>query len=136
MPVIDPLIAPKLPRAPAGLKARGRALWRSIVAGYELSAVELMILESACRQLDAIHELDQVVAAATSIEVEGSKGQLTLHPAIAEARQARLALSRLIAGLDLDDAGAAQTAGAIRSQAGRRLARMRWSNDGRRASSG
>jgi hypothetical protein len=56
--------------------------------------------------------------------VEGSCGQLVVNPSIGEARQARLALARLLGALELPD-----LSGAMRDQPSRdaqRAARARW----------
>jgi hypothetical protein len=56
--------------------------------------------------------------------VLGSAGQPVLHPAVVEARQARLAISRLLGTLSLPDEEAEpRTVAGLRAQ---RAARSRW----------
>ena len=56
--------------------------------------------------------------------VEGSRGQAVINPSVGEARQARLALAKLLGALELPD-----LSGALRDQPSRdaqRAARARW----------
>lgn len=94
----------ELPKAPRGLRTAGRRLWDASVADYEWSGHELGMLEDACRIRDRIVELDGAVAK-DGLMIGSSQGT-RLHPAVAEARQQRLALARLLATLripGLDD---------------------------------
>jgi hypothetical protein len=113
-----------LPRAPAGLKKPGRALWRSIVREYELNPAEVATLAHACRLSDECARLEELLDGAPSLEVAGSQGQARVHPAVAELRAHRLAIKQLLAALgipsDTDDAVVS------RSSAGRALAMRRW----------
>jgi hypothetical protein len=68
--------------------------------------------------LDLIELLEADVAE-RGLSVEGSKAQPVLNGSIAELRQQRLALSRLLKEMDLAEPGS-------RSQAGKDLARARW----------
>jgi hypothetical protein len=97
--------APEKP--PAGLGKAGRALWRDVRGTYGISTHDGRLLEAVCATVDALDCLDRVVAS-EGVMSTGSKGQPVLHPAVAEARQQRLALGRLLAQLalpDLDQAG-------------------------------
>jgi hypothetical protein len=89
-------------KTPAGLGRRGGAFWRQAVATYEFTEPEFVILHEACRTLAEIEDLE---AALTSGElmVAGSTGQPRVHPAVAELRQHRLALGKLLASLALPD---------------------------------
>jgi phage terminase small subunit len=82
---------------PKGLAAPGRRLWRAVVAEYELAEHEAAQLEEACRVRDRIAELRDLVAR-DGLMIDSSQGR-RLHPAIAEERQQRLALARLLATL-------------------------------------
>jgi len=114
------------PKYPTGLAAAGKRLWRNIVGdlaeGLELDARELALLEAACRQADAVAVLEQAVVRAGPMAL-GAAGQPRLHPAVAEIRQGRLALARLLGELDL--AGEAAPAAAS-SQRARKAANTRW----------
>lgn len=112
------------PRAPKALADAGRALWRDVVADYELTAHELRLLEAVCATADAIDALDAVVAD-EGVTATGSKGQTVAHPAVAEARQQRLAFGRLLAQLALPDpeGGKVKSPMQLRAQ---RAAQARW----------
>jgi hypothetical protein len=120
---------PKIPKAPKGLRAEGRNLWRQIHRAYSFDDCpeRLAILESACRTLDMITRLQAVIDEAGDLRVRGSQGQPVSLPEIAEVRLARgLFVSQMKAlGLpDNDDAGS--PGGLTRSQIGRLGAQARW----------
>src|SRR5829696_5871652 len=83
-------------RPPDGLEKAGRRLWRGIVAEFELDSRELLVLEQAARQADAVAAIE-----ASGLVGPGSKGQMRLSPTVTELRQARLAVSRLLSDLEL-----------------------------------
>ena len=120
-------------KTPKGLGTAGRALWRSVVSGIpdgcELDDREATTLELAARQADDLVLLEDVIEEEGAVTF-GSTGQRVVHPAIGEARQARLAISRLLGTLDLSDEEG--QGGTLSSLAARRAARSRW--DRRRAS--
>lgn len=91
------------PKSPPGLKSGGRRLWRSVLADFELGEHEEAVLLEACRTVDALQALEDLVAAegVTNVSPQGVRA----HPALVEARQQRLALAKLIASLriPLDD---------------------------------
>jgi hypothetical protein len=98
---------------PADLQSRGAAFWRRIVGEYELSPTEIELLTEVARSLDVVEALSQV----------------TDLRSLAEARQQRLALGRLLAQLQLpSDELEAPTV--IRA---RRAAQARWANHVKRA---
>lgn len=68
----------------------------------EFTAREMAVLTAACRQLDTIVALERAVKR-DGLMVTGSTGQRRLHPAVSEARQARLTFSRLIGELQMPD---------------------------------
>ncbi|MEI6621669.1 MAG: hypothetical protein WCP28_07170 [Actinomycetes bacterium] len=89
------------PRIPAGLGPSGASLWRSVLDTYdELDPRELALLGHACRQSDTIGDLEALLKS-DGLVVVGSTGQPRLNQVVAELRQARLAVSRLLADLDL-----------------------------------
>jgi pyruvate/2-oxoglutarate dehydrogenase complex dihydrolipoamide acyltransferase (E2) component len=119
------------PDEPKGLGEEGRALWSSVVtglpAGWEFDERETAILTLAARQADDLAALQAVIAREGPIAV-GSTGQPVVHPAVAEARQARLAIGRLLGQLGVpDEAGSRGTAASMRGQ---RAARARWGRRG------
>ena len=99
------------PKAPAGLGKHGRALWHAIVSdlapGWVLDSRELHLLAQACVCADRIAALDEVVER-DGATVPGSRKQTTVHPAITESRQLRLAQLRLLAALELEDPAVAR----------------------------
>lgn len=112
------------PKAPAGLKPRGRRFWRDTLADFELTDGELNLLAEVCRTLDTLDALADTIAR-DGTTTTGSQGQTVMHPAVAEARQQRLTLHRLLAALELpdDEGGTISTA---RVLSGRENARTRW----------
>lgn len=90
-------------RVPAGLKAGGRKLFRSVTEDFELGEHELSILLEASRTVDALDELEKIVRdeGVTNVSPQGVRA----HPALVEARQQRVTLAKLVASLriPLDD---------------------------------
>ncbi len=86
-------------KAPAGSRAAGRRLWASVLSEYELEEHESALLVEAVRTVDLLHELEEVVRVEGAI-VESPQGRKA-NPAAVEARQQRIALTRLLASLRL-----------------------------------
>jgi hypothetical protein len=84
----------------------GAELVEAIVArlpeGIELDDRERALLELARRQAVDLERLEADIRV-RGTTVTGSTGQDVLNPSIAEARQARLAIGRLLAQLELPD---------------------------------
>lgn len=115
------------PSIPEGLEEAGRELWQAINASdWDLDPRELAILERAARQADDVARCEAVVKR-DGPEAVGSAGQPIVSPYLTEARQGRATVNRLLAALDLptDDHDPNQ-----RANAGRSLARQRWSRRG------
>ena len=93
---------PKLPPVPPGARAGGRRLWRSVLAKYELEEHELALLREAARLVDLLDELHQVTERDGAVII-GPDDQPRTHPAAVEARQSRIALSRVLAVLRLPE---------------------------------
>jgi phage terminase small subunit len=112
---------------PKGLGNRGRALWRSVAKGlgegWELDEREVAILTLAARQADDLANLEQAIKHDGAMST-GSQGQPVVNPAIVEARQARLAIGRLLGQLALPDE--AQEPRTEAGKRGQRAARARW----------
>ncbi len=113
---------------PADLTARGRGFWRSTVATFELSGVEMELLTECCRLLDECESLRTAVER-DGTTVEGSTGQTRVHPALGELRQHRLALGRLLAQMALPDADEERLLSPMQAR-GRKAARTRWGSSG------
>ena len=87
--------------------------------GVELDEREQALLEAAAHQADAIAALEADVAERGHI-LDGARGARVVNPAVPEARQGRLALGRLLGGLDLPDS---QSLTGLRAG---KAARARW----------
>jgi len=118
-------------RAPAGLKARGRRLWKAVTADFELNLSERELLTEACRCLDNCERLETALKDAP-LTVEGSRGQIVAHPLAGELRSERNLVAKLLAQLGLPDDAADGSAwdGLSSSQRARKAARARWDNRG------
>ena len=126
-------MSPSSPQSPAGLGPRGRALWRSIhaaaVAGSSAEQVlefderEREVLRLACSQVDDLAALEAAIRrdGVTSV---GSQGQPRLSALVVEARQARLALARLLGEIELPDVE--ETPRSQASLRAQRAAQARW----------
>jgi P27 family predicted phage terminase small subunit len=126
------LLDPFLRRPPAGLGRRGGALWRRVVAevdaaGCDLDARELELLAQACRAASVLGQLEAVVAR-DGVMATGSKGQTVVHGAVAEARQQRLVILRLLAAIGLEERSSEAVSSSPASQRARRAADARWSH--------
>jgi hypothetical protein len=87
---------------------------------------EVFTLESACRTADTIVRLDAALEG-QPLTVAGSMGQLREHPLLAEARQQRSLLGRLLTQLKLPEVGEIGTGTAgERSVKARSAALTRW----------
>lgn len=87
------------PKPPRGTGKAGAALWRDVLAEYDLEQHELLLLREAVRTVDVLDTLTALVAAEGAVVTspQGNKA----HPALVEARQQRITLARLLAALRL-----------------------------------
>jgi len=90
----------KSPAPPRGLGKRGRAFWRRLHEDFDFELAQTEVLIEACRTLDRLEALDAVIAD-EGVTATGSMGQRIVHPAVAEARQLQITLTRLVAALEL-----------------------------------
>jgi len=108
--------------APRGLGSAGRRLWDAGNEDYAWATHELAMLEEACRTRDRIVALDKIVDD-EGLMLSSSQGS-RVHPAVSEARQQRLTMTRLLATLGipplLEDLAALPTARALRGVYGLR----------------
>lgn len=74
-------------------------MWTAITTEYELAQHELAVLLEACRTVDALQALDDLVRSegVTNTSPQGVRA----HPALVEARQQRLTLAKLFASLQI-----------------------------------
>lgn len=109
-------MAQRLPRPPAGLRKSGRALWRSLLADYELDEHEVTVLREACRTADSLDDL-QARLDADGLMSQTSQGS-RVHPALVELRQQRIAFARMLTALRIPAGetsdGRTQTRGSTR----------------------
>jgi len=115
------------PPPPEGLKVAGARLWTSVLGGWEIDAWEQLLLLQACRCADRLDELAEIAAGSPAVVTNG-KGDRAPHPAIVEARQQSIVLTRLLASMrlpvgDEDDLTRPQRRGGARgAYAARRVA--------------
>jgi hypothetical protein len=116
------------PKPPKGLlPSTGAALWRDVVALYDLRVDELVVLERACRATDRIAAME--TERGKRVTTAGSMGQLVLHPLVKEIRETEAQIARLLASLKLPDDGAGAGAGERpRSTQARAAAQSRWAS--------
>jgi len=120
-----------VPRPPAGLAARGRALWRQIQARYVLDPLEAQLLAELCRTLDACDRMRRELAGG-SLVVTGSTGQPRVNPLLG-ALEAQVKLAdRLASSLGVSVPGSAGAGKGAGHQ--RKAARTRWRRSGNVAS--
>lgn len=105
---------------------RGATFWETVSEGYELRPDEVELLAEACRLLDLVDSLRQVVAD-DGLTSTGSKGQVTTNPALVELRQVRQQLRLHLNALALPDPDTDATAA---SRRGRQAAAARWARRG------
>ncbi|MGY4869794.1 hypothetical protein [Mycolicibacterium elephantis] len=119
---------PDIPRAPAGLSARGRQLWRELHTVYDFTEApeKQAILEEACRTADVVKRLQAIVDGADDIRVCGSQGQPVAMPELLELRQYRSLMAQLLKALGCPDDDDVLT----RSELGKLGAAARWKNRG------
>lgn len=112
-----------IPRAPSKLGPRGRSLWREMAERYTFSPAELRLLERACRHVDTIQKLEELVEREGMV-IDSPQGGRT-HPALVELRHQSTALRGLVASLSLppDEESAGETP---RQRRARKAAETRW----------
>ncbi|MGW5339580.1 hypothetical protein ACWEQD_14325 [Rhodococcus pyridinivorans] len=87
------------PKPPPGCTAVGRRLWNAVLDEYELDTHEVAVLREAVRTVDQIEQLQAVVK--TDGPMQNSPQGRRVHPAVAELRQQRIVLARLLAALNI-----------------------------------
>ncbi len=117
------------PRAPKGLGAPGKVLWKSIQQdlepGLEFDARDTELLTRACRCADELAKLEEMIDA-RGVTVLGSRYQTVVNPALSEARQARLVLLRFLSAIGMADPSDRPGKGTLASRRGRAAAEDRW----------
>jgi uncharacterized protein with von Willebrand factor type A (vWA) domain len=108
-------------KPPAGLGKAGKRVWGSILREFQLDARELLVLEQAGAQADAVEALELEIASAGLVS-RGSRGQPRLSPTVSELRQARLSVAKLLRDLALPD----RDGGTATTRRARKAAEARW----------
>lgn len=99
------------PRAPTGLGAGGKALWRAVVNDHELDGVQLVHLTEACRMKDRCDKLDAVLRGdaetwmrlVVDINSNGDIYELRITNALSKANETANSMKQIIAALRLPD---------------------------------
>ena len=115
-------------RKPPGLGGEGGKLWDEVTSqladdGLELDVRERRWLLDACREADLLADLEANIVGEPRV-VKGSQGQPVAHPLLAEIRQHREALSRLLARVSTDEPAEQVGRGGRTSKASARKAAM------------
>lgn len=98
-------------KAPVGLDAGGRALWRAITDVHELDAAQQVQLTEACRAKDRLDKLDGVLrgdadtwmSLAVDVNSGGSVYELRITNALVQANATANLMKQLLAALRLPD---------------------------------
>lgn len=109
-------------RPPKGLDGTRRALWRAIVADFELSDAEYRVLEDALRLTQRADQAAAVVDV-EGVTVRDRYGSPKAHPAVDVETRCRATAARLFAQLGVrlvDDPGPVRPGPAPRTARGRR----------------
>src|SRR5262245_22213770 len=111
------------PRPLAGLKKSGRSFWRSVTAVYDLSPVETLMLDRACRSVDLLDEIDAAIADYGVVSM-GSRGQVVPNRLIGSRCEVERNLDMLVRALALPMPD--ETAGRRRTPTAAAAAQARW----------
>ena len=116
---LDP--RPDLPDPPAYLRAKGRALWDSVVSAYTLTPAALAMLGEACRTADRLERMAAALSSRSTLwfEVEpsladqdvdtGVEFSVVVNGMIGEARQLQTTLRQTLTTLGVVGVEAANT---------------------------
>jgi phage terminase small subunit len=99
--LVEPMLPVELPAPPLHLSPEAADWWRQTVATYELEPHHLKLLEAAADAWDRLVTARAEVLR-DGITVEGVHGKKQ-NPAVSIERDARLAFSRIVRELDLDE---------------------------------
>ena len=120
------------PKPPPSLAKAGRALWRSIQNdledGWQLDSREQHSLAQACRAEDHLSRLDAIVEK-DGATIEGSRGQVTVHPCLVESRHLRGLQLRLLSIIEMSSPSAARQSATPAQSRARHAATVRWSRN-------
>ncbi len=111
---------------PAGLGARGSALWDHVSAAYQLGPDEIEVLVELCRTVDMAEVL--AVECLARPMVDGRSGP-TVNPAVRELRLQRSEMRHLAAALGLPDPSGKPNIESGNTKRARRAADARWGKE-------
>lgn len=114
----------QLPRRPAGLGARGRALWRQVHQSYLLDPVEVELLQQLCATVDRCDAIAAELKDAPLMTF-GSMNQPRVNPLLGALREEEKMMDRLASSLGVsmpNHAGVSKGSGHSR-----KAAQARWS---------
>ena len=87
----EPSTSAPTPRAPSGLSAEARRLWREVNSEWELTVADRAVLHVGLQTLDPLRQAQEAIATDGLIYSSG-KGKLKrIHPATRIEREARTA---------------------------------------------
>jgi len=92
---------PPLPEPPENLSGPPAALWREVVAEFDLESHQFHLLAAACDAYSRMLEARDLVDEQGPV-VTDSRGGVKAHPAVAIERDCRLGFARLMRELALD----------------------------------
>ena len=96
-------------RAPSGLAAGGRALWKAIVEDNDLDAAQLVQLTEACRAKDRLDRLDELLRGDVDTwarlvhRLQTEDYELKIDAALSQANTTANLMKQLLAALRLPD---------------------------------
>ena len=111
-------------RYPPGLGKSGRALYRGLVAAYDLNPAEVVLATEAARVADRLTALAAELETADLV-VTGSTGQPRANPLIGASALLGHELCELVRAMGLPVEG--EDVGRVRSPSARDAANARWS---------
>ncbi len=94
---------------PTGLAAGGRVLWEKVTEAHDLTAVQLVQLEEACRAKDRLDKLDRLLSGDVKAWVritrwaQGDGFDVVVDDALGKANSTATLMKQLLAALRLPD---------------------------------
>lgn len=102
--------APAQPPPPdllASLGKTGADFYGAVLARYDLTEGELLVLAMAARAIDHLHRLDARLTSTPDL-IPGSRGQALVNPLFEELRKQQAALGALLAQLHIEAPAASE----------------------------
>jgi P27 family predicted phage terminase small subunit len=115
--------------APKDLQAPGRALWRDVLAEFELNSAELALLYQLCQTVDELAAMKSDLAEMGMVTM-GSRNQPRVNPLLAVIAAHRKLADQLVVALGLPLEG--EVVGRRRSAQAKQAVDARWRGQKRR----